>query len=100
MEGSKLSGPWKESNDWRPMRNHLVWWIMEGSKLNGLWKESNVCKPTGKHFAEWLMEGSKLVGHWNVPCLDAFGKRRKRRSILFNSFHFLPHKILFKLFFH
>jgi hypothetical protein len=100
MEGSKLGGPWKESNDWRPMRNHLVWWIMEGSKLSGLWKESNVCRPTGKHFVEWLMEGSKLGGHRNVPCLDAFGKNRKRRNIFFNSFHFLPHKILLKPFFH
>jgi hypothetical protein len=100
MEGSKFGGPWKESNDWRPMGNHFVWWVMESSKLSGLWKESNVCKPIGKHLAEWLMEGSKLGGHWNVPCLDAFGKRRRRKNILFTSFHFLPHKILLKPFFH
>jgi len=30
MEGSKLGGPWKESNAWRSMGKHLV---------GGLWKE-------------------------------------------------------------
>jgi hypothetical protein len=40
----------------------------------------------------------QLGGPWNVPCLVAF--RRKSKSIIFTSFHFLPHKILLKPLFH
>jgi len=36
-------------------------------------------------------------GQWKVPCLVAFGRRR--RNILFTSFYFPPHKILLKPFF-
>ncbi len=33
---------------------------------------------------------------WKVPCLVSFGRRR--RNIIFTSFHFSPHKILLKFF--
>jgi hypothetical protein len=36
-------------------------------------------------------------GQWKVPCLVAFGRRR--RNILFTSFYFPPHEILLKPFF-
>jgi hypothetical protein len=39
-----------------------------------------------------------LGGQWKVASLVAFGGRRK--NIIFTSFHFSPHKILFKPFFH
>jgi hypothetical protein len=39
-----------------------------------------------------------LDDQWKVPNLVAFGRRRK--SILFTPFHFLPHKILLKFLFH
>jgi len=35
-------------------------------------------------------------GQWKVPSLVAF----RRINIFFTSFHFLPHKILLKPFFH
>ncbi len=60
------------------------------------WNESNVWRPMGKHHVWCQMEGSNLGGFWNVPCLVAFGRRR--RNILFTSFHFSPHKILLQFF--
>jgi hypothetical protein len=53
---------------------------MEGSKLSGLWKVSNLV----------------ALGMFHV--VVAFGRRRI--NIIFTSFHFSPHKILFKHFFH
>jgi hypothetical protein len=54
----------------------------------------------GKHLIWWPMKGSKLDGPWNVPCLVAFGRRRRRKNIIFTSFHFSPHNILLNPFFH
>jgi hypothetical protein len=57
------------------------WWPFECSMFGG---------PLGNIFAWSPMEGFKLGGPWNVLCLVAIG--RKRRSILFTSFHFSPNK--------
>jgi hypothetical protein len=71
---------------------------MEGSKLDGFW---NV--PCLVALEMNLMLGGQwgsilLGGQWKVASLVAFGGRRK--NIIFTSFHFSPHKILFKPFFH
>jgi hypothetical protein len=99
------------------MGKHLSWWLMErvqywevneetfclvangrnsmfggqlgGIVLDGQWKESNAWRSMGKHF---------FGGHWKVPSLVAFIKRRK--NIIFTSFHFPLQQILFKHFFY
>jgi hypothetical protein len=70
-------------------------------QLDGQWKVLSLVT-LGRFQASWALEGSKLGGPWNVPCLVAFGRRRKmrRRNILFISFHFSPQKILFNFFFY
>jgi hypothetical protein len=75
-------------------------------QLGGLWKDLSLvvngetsCLVANVRFqAWWPLEGSKLDGPWNVPCLIAFGRRRRNKNIIFTSIHFSPHKILLKPF--
>jgi hypothetical protein len=77
MEGSKLGGQWKVPSLVANER-FQAWWPMKGSKLGGQWKI--------------LMFG----GSWKVLSLVTFGKRRK--SILFTSFHFPTNKFYLNFF--
>jgi hypothetical protein len=69
---------------------------MKGSKLGGPWKVPSLVA---------LEMNLMLKGQWKVPSLVAFGMFHawlpfdKKKKILFTSFHFSPHKILFKPFF-
>jgi hypothetical protein len=65
---------------------------MEGSKLGGLWKVPSLVA-FGRFQAWWPLECSMLDWFWKE-------KEKKKGNIIFTSFHFSPHKILFKHFFH
>jgi hypothetical protein len=92
MEGSKLGGPWKESNVWRSIGKHLAWWPMERIQCLEVNGEAYCLVANGRNpmlGGQW--GGILLGGQWKVPSLVAFGKRRK--NILFTFFHFPPNKI-------
>jgi hypothetical protein len=97
MEGSKFSDPWNVPYLVAFEMNPMLGGQWGNILLGDLW---NV--PYLVAFEMNLMLGGQwgnilLGGPWNVPYLVAFGRRR--RSILFMSFHFSPHKILLKHFF-
>jgi hypothetical protein len=79
--------------------------LMECSMFGGQWgiiftKCLMECSMFGSQWGSiftWCpRECSMFSGPCNVPCLVAFG--RKRINIIFTSFHFSPHEILFKFF--
>jgi hypothetical protein len=66
-----------------------VWWPLKGSKLGSQW---------GSILFSGQWKVSMLGGPWKVPSLVTFKRRRRRRNIIFTSFHFAPSKFYLNFF--
>jgi hypothetical protein len=95
---TQLGGQWKVPMFGGPCKvpsllangRFQVWWPLEGSKFGSQW---------GSILFGGQWKVSMLIGPWKVPSLVAFGRRRRKKNIIFTSFHFPPNKFYLNLFF-
>jgi hypothetical protein len=99
MEGSKLGRPWNVPCLVAFEMNPMLGGQWKNILLGVQWKVLRLVA-LGRFQAWWPLEGSKLGGLWNVPYLVAFGRRRRRKNIIFTSFHFSPIRFYLNIFFH